>query len=101
MRDRRTIFPTNELRGGRFAVALVMVAAFYTPQALAALDLTGTWTGTWTCKDVTSGAVTKPSGTVTIAVTQNGGDVNADVNWGSSQARFLGQVQELTAKPGQ
>jgi hypothetical protein len=85
-----------------------MVAAFYTPPALAALDLTGTWQGTITCKDVTSGAATKPGGTITMSVTQGGlGTVSDDfaayVEWGGgSQARrFLGQVQELTAKPGQ
>jgi hypothetical protein len=83
------------------AMALVIVAAAYAPPALAALDLTGTWTGTWKCKDVTSGAATKPEGTVTMTITQSGGDVNAFVDWGGSNDTFQGHIQELTDKPGQ
>jgi hypothetical protein len=97
-----TPFRTNKVRRGRsLAVALVMVAATYASPAQAALDLTGTWEGTWSCKDVTSGAVAKPGGTITMTITQSGSDVNAFFDRGVSNDGFQGHVQEITAKPGQ
>jgi len=89
------------------ALALVMVTATYASPALAALNLTGTWTGKWSCKDVTNGAATKPGGTVTMTVTQSSADVNANLHRtladgsdGGSET-YQGHVQEITAKPGQ
>jgi hypothetical protein len=86
---------------------LVFGAVTYAPPALAALNLTGTWTGTWKCKDVTNGAATKPGGTVTMTITQSGGDANASLQWtlkdgspGGSET-YQGHVQEVAAKPGQ
>jgi hypothetical protein len=97
----------RKAEGRRIAVTLVLVAATYASPALAALDLTGTWAGTWKCKDVTSGAATKPGGTVTMTVTQTGGDANASLQWtlkdGSpaGSETYQGHVQEIAAKPGQ
>jgi hypothetical protein len=86
---------------------MVLGAVAFAPSALAALDLTGTWTGKWSCKDVTNGAAMKPGGTVTMTVTQSGGDANAILQWtlkdgspGGSET-YQGHVQEITAKPGQ
>src|SRR5262249_54254172 len=47
---------------GRASLAATVMAlgvVTYVPPVMAALDLTGTWEGRWTCKDVTSGAETK------------------------------------------
>jgi len=69
---------------------------------MAALDLTGTWAGTWACKDVTSGAAQKPGGALTMTVTQSGDDVYAFIDYdGSGTSSFQGHVGELTDKPGQ
>jgi len=84
---------------------LAVLAAFVltAEPARAALDLTGTWQGTWSCKDVSNGAVLKPKNTLTMAVTQSGDDVHAFITWNgvSSWDTFQGHVQELTGKPGQ
>jgi hypothetical protein len=94
-------------RGRMLAVGLVSLAATYAAPASAALDLTGTWEGKWSCKDVTFGAATKPSGTVTMTVTQSGGNANAslhrtlkDGSDGGTET-YQGRVLELVAKPGQ
>jgi hypothetical protein len=89
------------------AMTLALGVVAYTPTAAAALDLTGTWEGRWTCKDVTSGADAKPGGTLTMMVSQIGGDVQTSVEWFARDGApyrsetFQGHVQELAAKPGQ
>src|SRR5262245_49807797 len=99
----------NGLKGRASLAMAVMVLGTVTsaPPVLAALNLTGTWQGTWKCKDVTGGAAAKPQGTVTMTVTQSGANANAVLAFfmpdlgqvGSST--YQGHVQELTAKPGQ
>jgi len=94
--------------GGRtIAVGLAVLASAYAAPARAALDLTGTWEGKWSCKDVTSGAATKPGGTVTMTITHSGGNANAslhrtlkDGSDGGTET-YQGGVLELAAKPGQ
>jgi cysteine-rich repeat protein len=87
------------------ATALLFAVLIGAPAAaLAALDLTGTWAGTWKCKDVTGGAATKPQGTISGTVTQSGSNVNAFFIFngvGGGVASYQGHVEELTAKPGQ
>ena len=87
-----------------FAAATLCVAALIgaAPPAMAAINLTGTWEGTWSCKDVTLGAANKPGGALTMTVTQSGNDVYAFIDYdGSGTASFQGHVGELTDKPGQ
>lgn len=93
-------------RGLGAAVLLLGVVGYAAP-ATAALDLTGTWEGKWSCKDVTGGVAAKPAGTLVMTVTQSGDDVNAAIAWYRPDLtpyrseRFRGHVQELAAKPGQ
>lgn len=89
------------------AMMMVLGVAMHAAPAAAAIDLTGTWEGRWTCKDVTSGADTKPGGTLTMRVSQIGGDAQTSVEWFGRDGAphrsetFAGHVQELAAKPGQ
>ena len=82
---------------------LLLTVMFGAPSpALAALDMTGTWEGTVSCKDVTSGAVAKSKGGVTMTVTQVGNAVRAVVAPAGGPSRtYQGHVQELVEKPGQ
>lgn len=78
-----------------FAAVLLTLGAAV--PASAALDLVGTWKGTATCKDVTSGAVAKPKRAVTLTITQTGNDLTAAI----ASATYLGHAQELAQKLGQ
>ncbi len=70
--------------------------------AVAALDLTGTWSGTWKCKDVTNGVLSRTVNTLTMTVTQSGSNVYAVLAWvgRGSPSSFHGHVDELTDDPG-
>lgn len=91
------------MRSKMLAPVLAVLATLVAVPASAVLDLTGTWEGTWSCKDVTNGAVLKPKNTLTMTVTQSGSDVYAVLTWDglNSSNTFQGHVQELTDKPGQ
>ena len=92
-----SLLPLPRFRILSIAALFLLVSTGVQP-ARAALDLTGTWQGTWSCKDVQSGVVIKPKNTLTMTVSQSGGDVHAVLFWDgyATSATFTGHVQELT-----
>lgn len=64
------------------AAACSLLVSVAIPSTGSAFDLTGTWTGSWSCQDFDGSKFKEGNGNSTLLITQNGNEIAANLDGG-------------------